>query len=346
MLSTNMSTFIVILLSVSSCFCRSLHPSGEADQVDHQLDEEVESLSLCAFLSEIRDMLTLTGATICTDLKKEDTSGAVHEFCIESGQKVIRDSLSKPGPVKSLEDKVKALSVSAPLAQCFCSSLHYNFEAVVSTIDLLCHDKMTSSEDRYQQRIEAGRQNRGGIGGTISGAVVGIFTPYESLNTDPKSKVNKANLDINWKVDYKTGEIDIKWDVEKSGLGKQDIESTVNALKNALKETYFPGGTKDTTKSTKSGPKTNIDISWSASVTMSPETQAEYNSYYTAVQNSIDQYKRQLAECQESVQGINPYTSKYNEVQYLCGYLCKCDESGVIAKTQPNYFKRPSKPYY
>ena len=75
MLSTNMSTFIVILLSVSSCFCRSLHPSGEADQVDHQLDEEVESLSLCAFLSEIRDMLTLTGATICTDLKKEDTSG-------------------------------------------------------------------------------------------------------------------------------------------------------------------------------------------------------------------------------------------------------------------------------
>merc|ERR1739841_462607 len=123
---------------------------------------------------------------------------------------------------------------------------------------------MTSSEDRYQERIEAGRQNRGGIGGTISGAVVGIFTPYESLNTDPKSKVNKANLDINWNV-------------EKSGLGKQDIESTVNALKNALKETYFPGGTKDTTKSTKSGPKTNIDISWSASVTMSPETQAEYN---------------------------------------------------------------------
>ena len=72
-----MSTFIVILLSVSSCFCRSLHPSGEGgeDQVDHQLDEEVESPSLCAFLSEIRDMLTLNGATICTDLKKEDTSG-------------------------------------------------------------------------------------------------------------------------------------------------------------------------------------------------------------------------------------------------------------------------------
>ena len=80
MLSTNMSTFIVILLSVRSCFCRSVLPSGEgeADQVDHQLDGEMdgmESLSLCAFLSKTRDVLTLNGATTCTDLKKEETSG-------------------------------------------------------------------------------------------------------------------------------------------------------------------------------------------------------------------------------------------------------------------------------
>lgn len=337
-----MSTFIVILLSVSSCFCRSVLPSGdgEADQVDHQLDGEMdgmESLSLCAFLSTTRDVLTLNGATTCTNLKKEETSDAVHEFCVESGQQIIRDSLSKPDPVKSLEDKVKALSVSAPIAQCLCSSLHFNFEAVVTTIDVLCHDEMTNSGDRDEEL----RENRGGIGGTISGAVVGIFKPYESLNTDPKSKV-KANLDINWKVDYKTGEIDIKW--ENPGLSKQDIESTVDALKNALKETYFPGGTKATTKSTKGGKKPNINIIASASVTMSPETQAEYDSYYNAVQNSIEQYKTQLAECQKSVQGINPFSSKYNEVQYLCGYFCKCDESGVIAKTQPNFFKLPAKP--
>ena len=135
MLSTNMSTFIAILLSVSSCFCRSVLPSGdgEADQVDHQLDGEMdgmESLSLCAFLSKTRDMLTLNGATTCTDLKKEETSGihivhgshlmlidnlsiqdAVHEFCVESGQQIIRDSLSKPDPVKSLEDKVKVITI-------------------------------------------------------------------------------------------------------------------------------------------------------------------------------------------------------------------------------------------
>lgn len=329
------STSVVILLCVSSCLCR---PQSSAK-------EPGEGESLCSQLSKTKDFLALSGATVCKDFKKEEVPDSVHEFCIKSGNQIINDSLSKPDPSQFCKDKMKAMSVSAPMTQCFCTSLHVNFQSVSTTIDLMCKNK-GSSEDQdlevEENDDDEDREGKGGLGGAVEGAVLGIFLPTGSLlslagmNTDDKDKF-QSDLALNWKVDYKTQDIDIKWDVENIGLRKQDIEGTVHALRDALKETYYPdypdsktttksSSTKSTStkssssKSTRGGKITDYEAEFNASFQVS-------SNYMEAVQKELDGYKKQLYECQKRLQNIPYGSTPYEKVKYLCGYECNCDNN-------------------